>query len=409
MDTYIITAAAGTEDLLSRELRALGVNEQRQIKGGVRFSGTLAKAMEACLWVRTGMRVLQQLGSFEAGDQEALYEGVRRFPWNDFLGPRHTLAVDAIGTSETLRHTHFVGQRVKDAVCDVIRERRNARPSVDARNPDMRLVARLARGRCELSLDLSGEPLFKRGYRQDQTRAPLKETLAASVLLCAGYDGTEPLLDPMCGSGTLAIEAAMIARHRAPGLNRAFGLERWPWLDRDQQRVLRDLRLEARESERAEMPRILAGDRDPEAVQAARANVARTGLPVEVVEQDAREALSAGEPGWIVTNPPYGERLDGGGRKNLKTFFWQLGRAWRELGAQKVAVLSGGPEFESAFGARPGGRRWLYNGPILCELLMYQLKARAALGASEPAAESFEAEEAEANGAELPPEFDVDA
>jgi putative N6-adenine-specific DNA methylase len=378
LPTYFMTASAGTEDLLADELRALGVTSLRQVRGGVRFQGETSTALEACLWSRVGMRLLLPLGSFDANDAEQLYEGARRIPWNDHLGPRHTLAVDATGTSEQLRHTHFIGQRIKDAVCDVIRERHGSRPSVDPREPDLRIVAHLSRGRCDLSLDLAGEPLFKRGYRKEPTRASLKETLAAAVLLAAGYDGSRPLHDPMCGSGTLAIEAALIAKNRAPGLNRAFGVERWPSFGPADRKLLGDLRVKAREAERPELPRIVGSDRDPEAIVAARANVHFAKVPVELFEKDAREIDPLVPPGFVVTNPPYGERLDGGGRKQLKTFFWQLGQRWRTFEHHRIAVLAGGPEFESAFGLRPLHRRRLYNGPIECELLAYEPRGRPA-------------------------------
>lgn len=378
MQTYFVTASAGTEDLLAGELRALGVTQLRQGRGGVRFQGDQSMALEVCLWTRVGMRVLLPLASFDARDADELYAGARSIPWNDHLGPQNTFAVDATGTSETLRHTHFTALRVKDAVCDVIRERKNARPSIDANQPDLRLVAHLSRGRCDLSIDVSGEPLFKRGYRREPTKASLKETLAASVLLAAGYDGTKPLHDPMCGSGTLAIEAALIARNRAPGLFRNFGIERWPSFNNDGRKLLGDLKVKARAAERAEIPRIVASDRDPEAVAAARANVMRVKQPIEVLEKDAREIDALSPPGFIVVNPPYGERLEAGGRKNLKTFFWQLGQKWRTFDGHRIAVLAGGPEFESAFGMKPLQRRPLYNGPIQCMLLTYEPRGRVA-------------------------------
>ncbi len=375
MQTFFATAAAGTEDLLEEELRNIGIRSLRAGRGGVRFQGELSQALEACLWVRTGMRILLPLASFPAPDAEALYAGARAVAWADHLTPRHTFAIDATGTSDTLRHAHFTALKVKDALCDVLREKTGQRPNVDAHDPDVRIVVHLSRGRCDLSLDLSGEPLFKRGYRRDPTRASLKETLAASVLMAAGYDGTRPLHDPMCGSGTLAVEAALMAKNRAPGLFRPFGIERWPAFGPEHRKLLADLRSQARANERKETPLIRASDRDPEAVAAAQANVHRVQLPIEVFEADAREVKPIAPGAYVVINPPYGERLEAGGRKNLKTFFWQLGQAWRELEGHRIAVLAGGPEFERAFGQRPLARRRLYNGPIECQLLTYEIRA----------------------------------
>jgi putative N6-adenine-specific DNA methylase len=234
-------------------------------------------------------------------------------------------------------------------------------------------VAHLHGGRCGLSLDLAGEPLFKRGWRVAMTEAPLKETLAAAILLAGGYDGTRPFADPMCGSGTLAIEACMIAQNRAPGLGRRLGIERWPSFTDALKEELKAQREEARKAVRRGAPPVVARDRDEDAVRATMANVKRAGVPVKVEMADARELAPLDPPGFVAVNPPYGKRLEGGGRKTLKTYFWQLGQRWRTLHGHRVVVLSGGPEFESAFGLPPVLKRPMWNGPIRCTLLAYDL------------------------------------
>ena len=266
--SFFATASAGTEDLLAAELRSLGLRDVRPGRGGVRFQGELVDGLKVCLWSRTAMRVLQSLASFPSTDAATLYAGARTIPWNDLVTPKQTIAVDATGLTDQLRHTHFTALKVKDAICDVVREKTNARPSVDARDPDVRVVVHLARGRAELSLDLAGDALFKRGYRLEPTKASLKETLAAAVLLAAGYDGDAPLIDPMCGSGTIACEAALIAYRRAPGLSRRFAAERWPSFGAESKKALADLRQDAKAREKKDAPAIIARDRDPEAVQA---------------------------------------------------------------------------------------------------------------------------------------------
>jgi putative N6-adenine-specific DNA methylase len=371
--TFYVTAAAGTEDLVAGELKSFDIKTLRQGRGSVRFSGGWDKALRVCLWSRTGMRVLLPIKTVPATDSDVLYEGVRAIKWTDHLDVNKTFAIDATGVSETLRHTHFTALRIKDGIVDNIRDAKGARPNVDAHNPDVRIVAHLAKDHCDLSLDVSGESLFKRGYRMEPTKASLKETLAAAVLLASGYDGTKPLIDPMCGSGTIATEAAMIAHHRAPGLERAFGVERWPSFDENMRLTLKELRESARAQVLKKAPTIYARDRDPDAVAATLKNVSRLGLPVQVAEADARELSPLDPPGFVVCNPPYGDRLEAGGRKNLKTFFWQLGQRWRELHGHHIALLAGGPELESAFGQRPVGRRDLYNGPIECQLLQYDI------------------------------------
>ncbi len=377
MPTFYATASAGTEELLAAEIIALPgcdapARHVRAGKGGVRFSGELGTALATCLWSRTAMRVLLPVGSFEAKTAEALYAGVRAIDWSAHLTSRHTFAVEATGKTEALRHTHFTALKVKDAIVDSLRDQTGARPNVDVGSPDVRVVAHLSRDRCDLSLDISGEPLFKRGYRREPVKASLKENLAAAVLLAAGYEGTRPLHDPLCGAGTLAIEAALIAKNRAPGLQRPFGIERWPSFDARQKEFLLDLRATARRHERAQIPLVRASDRDPEAVAATRVNVQRAGLSIDVLELDARGIAPLDPPGFIVANPPYGERLDAGGKKSRKTFFWQLGQKWRAFAGHRLALLAGGPELESAFGLKPVSRRRLWNGPIPCELLIYE-------------------------------------
>lgn len=373
MIAFFATASAGTEDLLADELRALGLHGVRTGRGGVRFEGSTPDGMRACLWSRIAMRVLLPLAEFPAADAEALYAGARGIRWEDHLDETRTFAVEAVGRTEALGHTHFTALKVKDAVADALRERRGRRPDVNVHDPDVRIVAHLADGRARLALDLAGEPLFKRGWRLAQTEATLKETLAAAILRACGYDGTRPLIDPMCGSGTLAIEAALIAQHHAPGVHRRLGIERWASFDETLRADLRRMRDEARRGVRRGAPPVMARDRDPEAIRAARVNIKRAGLPIQVRQADARDLAALDPPGFVVTNPPWGKRLDGGGRQRLKTFFWQLGQAWRGLHGHRVAVLAGGPEFESAFGMRPTSRRPLWNGPVRCMLLTYDL------------------------------------
>src|ERR1700722_12203214 len=222
----IATAALGTEDLCAAELRALGLPSVRILKGAVEFKGTLIEGLKACLSLRTAMRVLLPLATVAAPSADGLYEGLIGLPWQDHLSLRSTFAIDVSGESEGLTHSLFVAQKAKDAIVDVLRERLGGRPSVDRAQPDVRVVLHLHRGQADLSLDLAGDSLHRRGYRRAQHSAQLKETLAASVLLAAGYTGEQPLCDPMCGSGTLAIEAALLSLDWPPKLDRRFGCGR---------------------------------------------------------------------------------------------------------------------------------------------------------------------------------------
>ncbi|WP_141258665.1 MULTISPECIES: class I SAM-dependent RNA methyltransferase [Myxococcus] len=368
------TAARGTEDLLADELKELGARRIRQDRGGVRFMATLDEALMVALWSRIAMRVLYPLGAFEARGAEGLYEAAASVPWEEHLTPEHTFAVDATLKDSEHSHSGFVALKVKDAIVDRMRDKKGARPDVNTRDPDIRVVAHLARETLSLSLDLCGEPLHRRGYRVRPTPAPLKETLAAAVLRAANYTGTEGLVDPMCGSGTLIIEAGLIARRRAPGLNRDFAVERWPELGTRARELLTDMRADARRNERKVEVPLLGFDKDPEALEAADRNVraARLTEEIQLAEGDATRLPPLPETGGLlVTNPPYGDRLGTGGQKGMKSFYFKLGESLRVPG-WRVWVICGNPGFESAFHARPSAKRDLWNGPIACSLLGYR-------------------------------------
>jgi 23S rRNA (guanine2445-N2)-methyltransferase / 23S rRNA (guanine2069-N7)-methyltransferase len=396
------TTARGTEDLLADELRELGARRIRQDRGGVRFMATLDEALRVCLWSRIAMRVLYPLGEFEAHGAEGLYEAAASVPWEDYLTPDYTFAVEATLKESEHSHSGFVALKVKDALVDRMRGTLGARPDVSTRDPDVRVVAHLARDRLSLSLDLCGEPLHRRGYRVRPTPAPLKETLAAALLRAASYTGEEALVDPMCGSGTLLIEGGLIARRRAPGIGRSFAVERWPHLGERARELLEDMRADARRNER-KVPVPLRGfDKDPEALEAARRNVkaARLSEEIQIEEGDATKPFPVPEGGGLViTNPPYGERIGSGGQKGMKAFYFKLGENLRALDGWRVFVLAGNPAFESAFHARPSLRRDVWNGPIPCTLLGYRFGSKApekagpgsesepALGATQQAAD----------------------
>jgi putative N6-adenine-specific DNA methylase len=335
----------------------------------VRFTGEREVALRGCLALRTALRVLEPIGEFAVEGPDALYEGISAIGWEELVAPGQTIAVAASGAAEGLAHTRFVEQRVKDAIVDRLRSRRGARPDVDVRHPDVLVVVHLGEGRCSVSLDLAGDLLSNRGYRVRTVEAPLRESLAAAVLLLCGWDRLTPLHDPLCGSGTIAIEAALLGSNRAPNLRRRLACERWPRTD-DAKTVAR-LREELAAKE-VEPPPVLASDRDPDAVAATRANVEAARVPVRVFEKDARQIEPLNPPGQIVFNVPYGERLAPGSRKQLKSFYHSLGTALRKLEGHRIAVLSGNEDFESAFGMRPRARRTLWNGPLRCTLFQYE-------------------------------------
>ena len=383
------SAARGTEDLLADELSELGAARIRRDPGGVRFHANLGEALRICLWTRLAMRVLWPLGEGEAFGAEGLYALARAIPWEEHLTPATTFAVEASLRKSEHAHSGFVALKIKDAIVDRMRARAGKRPDVDTGSPDVRVVAHLAGTRLQLSLDLAGEPLNRRGYRVRQTPAPLKENLAAAILRAAGFQGDEPVLDPMCGSGTLLIEAGWMAARRAPSLDRTFSLERWPELGPRARPLLAELRADARAAQRPVGIPLWGFDRDPDALAVAQACVRAAGLSgaVQLRQADATSALplppSAG--GLLVTNPPYGDRLASGGQKGMKSFYFRLGERFDALGSFRAAILAGNPAFESAFHHRPSGRRALWNGAIPCTLFSYPAPAAARPARSQPA------------------------
>ncbi len=368
----VATCARGTEGAVRGELAALGMRHLRGARGAVSFEGSVEDGMRACLWSRTAMRVLAPLAAFPCPDAAALYAGVRTVDWTEWMTVRNTLAVDATGTSPGLHHAGFVALKVKDGVVDSLRDALGGRPDVDTRDPDVRVVVHLSRGQAELSLDLSGAPLHRRGYRTSVRDAPLKETLAASMLALGEAPLDRPFLDPLCGSGTLAVEQALRARRIAPGIRRPFGFQRWPRYRGEWQSSWDRMKEEARAGAlpRAPAP-IRATDRSAEAIDAARRNARAAGVEadVEIALADARDAIPFGEgPGTICTNPPYGERI-GGLPLQLAGFYRGLGETFRRFPGWALLLLSGNPLLERNLGIRPEWTHRLWNGPLEVQLV----------------------------------------
>ncbi len=364
---FFVTAAKGTEPALRDELRELRFHHVRADRGGVHFEGAMVDAARVCLWSRVGLRVLRELAAFDANSDTALYEGARAVDWTEWMTPRTSLAVRASCRSGQLTHCQFVAQKTKDAIVDQLRERMGARPSVDRADPDVGVAVHIARDRATLYLDVSGASLHERGWRRHAGPAPLRETLAAAVLRLSGWDRQRPLFDPMCGAGTIAIEAAAWARGMAPGLSRArFGFERWAHGDDALVQSVRDLRAHARDAPRRDGPEVRASDIDGNAVAFTRANAHAAGVHVISERRDIRHLEPRDPAAHIVTNPPYGERLDVG-----SGIYDVLADAARRTRPHAVALLAGTPAIGSAMRRAPD-RFWiLFNGPIECRLLVY--------------------------------------
>ena len=379
---FFATAARGMEPLVADELRALSAREVKEERGGASFSGPLATAYRACLWLRTANRVLLPLARFPARDADQLYAEVKRLPWENDLTPDGSLAVDFTGGNEKIIHTQFGAQRVKDAVVDRFRDRFGRRPSVDLEQPDVRINAHLHRDIASVSLDLSGDSLHQRGYRTAGVAAPLKENLAAALLLKCGWPEIAgrggAFVDPMCGSGTLAIEAALIAGDVAPGLLRArWGFSGWRRHDPQLwEHLLREAR-QRRDSGRDTIPAILGFDNDSSAIAASLTNAERAGLHDSIQFEVRALADNVLPPrlkaGLVLTNPPYGERL--GEAEKLGPLYAELGHWLRsQCAGWRAGVIAGNPELAKQMRIRARKLNTFYNGALECRLLQFSIE-----------------------------------
>ncbi|MCK5376199.1 MAG: hypothetical protein KAJ97_03895 [Acidobacteria bacterium] len=369
----VATCSRGLEEVLAGELRALGVEAVAPGRGSVGFSGDLRTVYDANLRLRTAMRVLVPLVRGGVQSRQDLYELAASVAWDEVFAPDQTLAVEVVGRHPAFRKTTFAAQVVKDAVVDRLRDLRGRRPDVDRERPDVRLHLRLVeRGPSTLGLDSSGEPLSHRGYRPRGGPAPLAETLAAGILLLADYDGSQALLDPMCGTGTFVVEAALIATRTPPGLHRPFAFERWSAHD---QMAFEELSRRASHGHRDAPSSIVGRDRDDRAVSATRRNLKAAWMEkwVEVERRDVFDLdLPWGSGGMIVVNPPYGKRV--GEVEDLGSLYRLFGDRLKGHAPDATAwILCGEPRLAKQIGLRPSRRIPLFNGPIECRLLKFEL------------------------------------
>jgi 23S rRNA (guanine2445-N2)-methyltransferase / 23S rRNA (guanine2069-N7)-methyltransferase len=402
---FLASAPRGLADLLAKELTRFGATEVRERTTGVMFSGTLEAAYRACLESRLANRVFLEVAHFEAPSAEAFYSAARNVDWSQHLGPRATLACDFSGKHPAITHSHFGALKLKDAIVDALRDASGARPDIVLDRPGVRVHAHANGAQIVLSLDLSGESLHRRGYRGAAGEAPLKENVAAGMLVRAGWPelaaAGAQFLDPMCGSGTLVIEAALIAARCAPGLRREyFGFLGWRRHDEALWRRVREAAQSCCLAESQPTLIIRGQDRDPTAVRDARANAERAGIakwvhfevrplsqaapatPDESVDGRARDVTAGGEAaagvaaggearvaaGLLCTNPPYGVRLED--LDAARSVHRELGEVLRErFQGWQAAVLTGAPQLGMELGIRAARTHTLWNGAIECRLL----------------------------------------
>jgi 23S rRNA G2445 N2-methylase RlmL len=374
---FFATAAKGTERLLAQELSELGVPGVSADPGGVYFGSSVEDAVQACLWSRIALRIMEPLHAFPCQSGDELYEGVREINWSPFFGGSRTLAVRAAGQAADLTHTQFVSVRTKDAIVDQLRDAHGTRPDVDREDPDVLVFVHLARAHATVHIDYSGASLHERGLRGPGGIAPLRETLAAALVRFSGWPGDTPLVDPMCGSGTLLIEAAGWAGRRAPGLDRKhFGFERWASFDAGAAQRFADLKSAARAAARP-VPELFASDLDPRALEQTLAHAARAGVRVQGRCLPLSELQPSSAPGALLMNPPYGQRL--ARSRELEQDIARLLERFR--GHQRALIVP------LDFPVQLPASRWLhvFNGALECEFRRYDALPRQAAALNPPA------------------------
>ena len=360
----------GLEPVLAKELTQLGANDVQIGRRMVSFTGDKAMMYRANLQLHTAIRILKPIKHFKARSADDVYEEVKKIDWSNYIGEDKTFAVDSVVFSDEFRHSKFVSYKVKDAIVDQFRERTGKRPNISVANPDIRLNMHIAEDKCTLSLDSSGESLHRRGYRQESVEAPLNEVLAAGMILMTGWKGDTDFYDPMCGSGTLLIEAALIARNMAPGLFRKeFAFEKWPDFDAE---LFDDIYND--DSEEREFTHHIYGyDVDVKAVNTARLNVKAAGLTkdITVEEADFKDFQQPKNKAIMVTNPPYGERIS---TPDLLGTYKMIGeRLKHQFQGNDAWVLSYREECFDQIGLKPSIKIPLYNGSLECEFRKYQM------------------------------------
>ncbi len=390
MNSLFASTARGLEELLKTELDALGAQDLQVVQGGVHFRADDRVMYQSLLWSRLASRILLPLGEFGVWSDLDLYVGAQSIPWTEMFDSNTSFAIHFSGTNEVIRNSQFGALRIKDAIVDSFTRQNLERPSVDREQPGIRINAWLNKDRVSIALDLSGDALHQRGYRQQTGQAPLKETLAAAIVMRSGWQSNTPLVDPMCGSGTLLLEAALIATDRAPGLLRShWGFNRWKnhnqavW-----QEVLGEAKERARVGTAAATARFFGYDNDSRVLESARANARRAGV-FELFTFAQQDVIKLKNPlagqeitGTVLSNPPYGERLES--EPALIALHSLLGRIMKQqFGGWNLSLFSASPELLSCLQLRADRQFKAKNGPLECVQKNYQLAATSGEGSAQ--------------------------
>jgi len=369
--SMIAKTMAGLEDVLAEELISLGADDLQIGTRMVSFEGDLELLYKANICCRTALRILKPVYTFNAKNPDELYAEIKKIDWSLYMNEKDTFAIDSVVFSKIFSHSKFVAYRAKDGIVDYFTQRTGKRPSVSTTNPDLLINVHIAHNRCTVSFDSSGESLHKRGYRVEQTEAPLNEVLAAGMLLKTKWKGECDFIDPMCGSGTLLIEAAMIAMNIPPGIYRkSFGFEKWPDFDKDLfERIYND-----DSNEKEFTHKIYGSDISPQAIAVAEKNIKSAGLGryIELSVKPIQQYTEApAERGILVTNPPYGERLK---PDDLFKLYEIIGERFKHVFTGYSAwVLSYKKDLFDKISLRPSVKIPLVNGALECEFRKFEI------------------------------------
>ena len=367
---YIAKTMQGLEEVLAKEITDLGGNDVRIGRRMVSFTGDLRMLYLANIHLRTAIRILKPIAVFHAKNPDEVYEKIRQIPWEQHFAVNQTFSIDTVVFSDLFKHSKFLAYRVKDGLADYFAEKHGKRPSVRLTNPDIYINVHVAHETCTISLDSSGESLHKRGYRIEQTEAPLNEVLAAGMLLLAKWDGQCNFVDPMCGSGTLLIEAALIALGIPPGIYRkGFSFEKWPDYDAE---LFEDL-INDESREKNFNFKIFGSDISPIAIETAQKNISNASLGkyIQLETKSIQKLTECPENGMLVTNPPYGERLSS---NDLIALYSSIGERLKHVFQGYSAwIISYREECFDSIGLRPSQRIQLMNGPLDCEFRKYEI------------------------------------
>jgi len=366
----VVKTFQGLEKILADEVSALNINDVEILNRAVRFKGDMITLYRANYHLRTALKVLVEIESFTARNEMELYQHLQHVDWMKYIDPSNSIAVECVLNSDVFTHSQFIALRTKDAVVDQLRGKTGKRPRVDREHPDLKISLHINDMHVDVLIDSSGKPLYKRGYRLDQFKAPVNEVMAAGMLLLAGYDGSGHLIDPMCGSGTFLIEGAMIAYHLPPGLYRkSFGFERWKNFDSGLFETVQD---EVDEIHKIPF-KIIGSDRSAKALQLARQSLKHTFLDkkVEIVHKPFEEFLPPEGKGWMITNPPYGERIK---IHDIEGFYRIFGdRLKQHYQGYQAWVFSGNLNAMKSIGLRPTKKINLLNGSIPCTFRRFEI------------------------------------